>query len=63
MFTERPVPAPPPRIRLTDPEVVASWCTELKCTESQLRSAVYSVGGQPYWIRKYFRPLSNGATP
>jgi hypothetical protein len=49
----------PPRICLTDPQTVAAWCTELKCTETQLRSAVYSVGSQPYWIRKYFRPFTN----
>lgn len=53
----------PPRICLTDPLAVAAWCDELKCTELQLRSAVYAVGSQPYWVRKYFRPLTNRSVP
>ena len=52
-------PMPPPRICLTQPAAVAAWCAELKCTESQLRSAVYAVGSQPYWIRKFFRPITD----
>ncbi len=62
MFTES-IPHAPPRICLTDPQVVAVWCTELKCTETELRTAVYSVGSQPYWIRQYFRPLADAARP
>ncbi len=55
------IKSPPaqPRICLTQPAVVAAWCRELKCTESQLRSAVYAVGSQPYWVRKFFRPVSD----
>lgn len=48
-----------PRICLTDPEIVSAWCAELQCTECQLRSAVYAVGSQPYWIRRFFQPVSS----
>ena len=42
------------RISLTDPHVVESWCSELKCTEYELRVAVYAVGSAPDEIRSYF---------
>ena len=56
-FSKTPRPTAP-RICLTDPAVVSAWCAEMRCTEYQLRSAVYAVGSQPYWIRRFFRPLS-----
>ena len=42
------------RVCLTDPATVNAWCAEMKCTENELRAAVYAVGSDPYWIRKYF---------
>ena len=42
------------RISLTNPRVVESWCCELKCTEYELRVAVYAVGSEPDEIRSYF---------
>jgi hypothetical protein len=45
---------PDSRICLTDPLTVHAWCLKMKCTEIQLRAAVYTVGSDPYWIRKYF---------
>jgi hypothetical protein len=42
------------RISLADPGVVKSWCSELKCTEHELRAAVYAVGSEPDQIRSYF---------
>lgn len=53
----RKSPETPPRICLTQPAVVAAWCLELNCSESQLRAAVYAVGSQPYWVRKFFEPV------
>lgn len=48
-------PQPPSvRICLTNPVTVSAWCAEMKCTEPQLRAAVYAVGSDPYWVRKYF---------
>ena len=51
------VPATVNRICLVDPPGVRSWCTELKCTEHELREAVYAVGSQPDRIRRYFHHL------
>jgi hypothetical protein len=42
------------RITLLDPRVVRAWCTELQCTELELRAAVYAVGSEPAQIRRYF---------
>lgn len=42
------------RISLLDPLVVRTWCDELKCTEHELRAAVYAVGSEPEQIRRYF---------
>jgi hypothetical protein len=42
------------RVCLTDPATVRAWCAEMKCTENELRAAVYAVGSEPFWIRKYF---------
>lgn len=42
------------RISLVDPRAVQSWCAELKCTEHELRAAVYAVGSEPDQIRSYF---------
>jgi len=42
------------RISLLDPLVVRTWCAELKCTEHELRAAVYAVGSEPEQIRRYF---------
>lgn len=42
------------RICLLDPLVVRTWCDELKCTEHELRAAVYAVGSEPEQIRRYF---------
>ncbi len=42
------------RVCLTDPATVNAWCAEMKCTENELRAAVYAVGSDPYWVRKYF---------
>ncbi|SDM43727.1 Protein of unknown function [Polaromonas sp. JS666] len=43
------------RITLLDPQVVQTWCTELQCTEHELRAAVYAVGSDPEQVRRYFR--------
>lgn len=48
---------PADRISLLDPQAVRSWCTELQCTEHQLRAGVYAVGSDPNRIRQYFRRL------
>lgn len=42
------------RVCLTDPVTVRAWCAEMKCTENELRAAVYAVGSDPCWIRDYF---------
>jgi hypothetical protein len=45
------------RICLVDPPGVRSWCAELRCTEHELREAVYAVGSEPGRIRRYFLHL------
>ncbi|WP_411883706.1 DUF3606 domain-containing protein [Polaromonas sp. YR568] len=45
------------RICLIDPPGVRSWCSELECTEHELRQAVYAVGSEPERIRRYFLHL------
>lgn len=42
------------RISLVDPLVVLAWRSELKCTERELRAAVYTVGSEPSRVRHYF---------
>jgi len=43
------------RICLVDPLVVLAWRFELKCTERELRAAVYTVGSEPSRVRHYFQ--------
>jgi hypothetical protein len=50
------------RISLADPRLVQSWCSELQCTEHELRAAVYAVGSKPEQIRSYFHRNNETAT-
>ncbi len=60
MFNQAVTPWPhAPRICLTNPLVVSVWCAEMNCTEQQLRAAVYAIGSQPYWVRRYFQPVKS----
>jgi hypothetical protein len=43
------------RVCLLDPLDVLAWRIELKCTERELRAAVYAVGSEPVRVRRYFR--------
>ena len=42
------------RIELCQPSEVVYWCDLLRCTEQELRAAVYAVGGQPEQVTAYF---------
>ena len=41
------------RINLNDPSEVRYWCTELRCSESQLRDAIHRVGAATVRVRAF----------
>lgn len=47
------VPMDPGRVHALDPLEVAYWCTELDCTEAQLKAAVAAVGEHVTEVRQH----------
>lgn len=46
------VPMDPGRVHSLDPLEVTYWCTELHCTEAQLKAAVAAVGEHVTEVRQ-----------
>ncbi|WP_395057616.1 DUF3606 domain-containing protein [Polaromonas sp.] len=44
------------RIQLCSPVEVRRCCADFRCTEHELRAAVYAVGGDPQRVREYLHP-------
>ncbi len=54
----------PERVELCQPDEVLHWCGLWRCSEHELRAAVYAVGSQPgevgaYFNRSFRQKLSN----
>jgi Protein of unknown function (DUF3606) len=43
------------RVSVSNPAQVATWCRRLRCSEQQLRAAVYVVGSNAVPLRAYVR--------
>lgn len=48
-------PLDPGRVHLADPQDVAYWCKEFRCTEAQLRDAVAKVGEHAAAVREHLQ--------
>lgn len=46
------VPMDPGRVHTLDPLELSYWCTELHCTEAQLKAAVAAVGEHVTEVRQ-----------
>ena len=49
------VPADRARINVEEPQQVRYWCSQLRCTEGQLRDAVRRVGTAAVRVEAYLR--------
>lgn len=47
--------APQPRVSISSPKAIASWCAKLACTESELRRAIEIVGTRPSAVARYLK--------